>query len=239
MDEVEQDTSGFVPQAAGFVAVVLTGVWMGHFRGGFGWDVDYVFNWHPLLMVLGMVYLYGNGVLLYRIFRNERKKKLKVAHAVVMGSAFLLSVIGLKAVFNSHNLATPPLPNMYSLHSWMGIATVILFLMQWVCGLVTFLFPGLASHLRASYMPAHVFFGLLIFVFACATALLGITEKAIFSIKQPKYAEKPPEGILVNWIGLLISLFGVLVVFLASTPRFKRLTRPEDEMLLQETNVND
>ena len=66
MDEVEQDTSGFVPlygvaQAAGFVAVVLTGVWMGHFRGGFGWDVDYVFNWHPLLMVLGMVYLYGNG----------------------------------------------------------------------------------------------------------------------------------------------------------------------------------
>ena len=66
MDEVEQDTSGFVPlygvaQAAGFVAVVLTGVWMGHFRGGFGWDVAYVFNWHPLLMVLGMVYLYGNG----------------------------------------------------------------------------------------------------------------------------------------------------------------------------------
>ena len=55
--------------------------------------------------------------------------------------------------------------------------------------------------------------------------------------RKPKYAEKPPEGILVNWIGLLISLFGVLVVFLAATPRFKRLTRPEDEMLLQETNV--
>ena len=72
--------------------------------------------------------------------------------------------------------------SFHSLHSWMGITTVILFLMQWVCGLVTFLFPGLASHLRASYMPAHVFFGLLIFVFACATALLGITEKAIFSM---------------------------------------------------------
>ena len=68
MDEVEQDTRGFVQvygvaQAAGFVAVVLTGVWMGHFRGGFAWASNPAvqFNWHPLLMVLSMVYLYGNG----------------------------------------------------------------------------------------------------------------------------------------------------------------------------------
>ena len=68
MDEVEQDTSGFtllfgVAQASGFVAVVLTGVWMGHFRGGFAWTSNPAvqFNWHPLLMVLSMVYLYGNG----------------------------------------------------------------------------------------------------------------------------------------------------------------------------------
>ena len=68
MDEVEQDTTGFVPvygvaQASGFVAVVLTGVWMGHFRGGFAWASNPAvqFNWHPLLMVLSMVYLYGNG----------------------------------------------------------------------------------------------------------------------------------------------------------------------------------
>ena len=53
---------------------------------------------------------------------------------------------------------------------------------QWLCGLVAFLFPGLASHLRALYLPIHVFLGLLIFVLACATALLGITEKAIFSM---------------------------------------------------------
>ena len=50
-------------QISGFIAVVLTGIWMGHYRGGFAWtsDPDHQFNWHPLLMMLGMVYLYGNG----------------------------------------------------------------------------------------------------------------------------------------------------------------------------------
>ena len=53
---------------------------------------------------------------------------------------------------------------------------------QWLSGLITFLFPGLASHLRAAYLPVHVFFGLLIFILACTTALLGITEKTIWSL---------------------------------------------------------
>ena len=39
------------------------GIWMGHFRKGFAWseNPDLQFNWHPLLMTLGMIYLYGNG----------------------------------------------------------------------------------------------------------------------------------------------------------------------------------
>ena len=211
------------------------GIWTGHHLGGFAWQKNpgLEFNWHPLLMTIGMIYLYGNGmlnhmvllvafltfvswffsgILMYRMFRNERKRKLKLLHAGIMIAVFFLTVIALKAVFDSHNLkpcAKPseegdfcPIPNLYSLHSWMGLITVILFLFQvnmsfknliselqfhfwlfqWLAGLVTFLFPGLASHLRSSYMPVHVFFGLMIFVSACATALLGITEKAIFKL---------------------------------------------------------
>lgn len=49
-------------QLVGLASVVVTGVWMGHYRGGFAWDgSQQEFNLHPLCMVLGLVFLQGDG----------------------------------------------------------------------------------------------------------------------------------------------------------------------------------
>ena len=88
MDEIEQDLRGLRPgfiisQVIGVSMVVLMSIWTGHFMGGFTGQSNpqLEFNWHPLLLTISLVYLYGNGILIYRLGRNERKSRLKVAHA--------------------------------------------------------------------------------------------------------------------------------------------------------------
>lgn len=101
----------------GIGLVVMMSVWTGHCLGGFAGQSrpELEFNWHPLLLTISLVYLYGNGILVYRIARNERKNKLKLAHAIgikisqkrksfkhilVMGSATILACFGIKAAFD-------------------------------------------------------------------------------------------------------------------------------------------
>jgi cytochrome b-561 len=170
--------------------------------------------------------------MVYRGFRYGRKKSLKITHASIHALSFFFTVYGLVAAFSSHNYAKPPIPNLYSLHSWVGIIAVVLFACQYVAGFVSYLFPMVKDHLRVLYMPIHIFFGLLGFVMAIATCLLGISEKAFFAMPDGKYGTMPSQALLVNSIGLLIGLYGSLVVYIVTEPSYKREPLPEDQMLL-------
>uniref|UniRef100_A0A3B5KCG0 Transmembrane ascorbate-dependent reductase CYB561 n=1 Tax=Takifugu rubripes TaxID=31033 RepID=A0A3B5KCG0_TAKRU len=116
-------------QVLGLVSVVLAGVWMGQYKGGFAWDGSaQQFNVHPLCMVLGLVFLQGDAILVYRVFHNEAKRNIKILHGIIHLLALGISIIGFVAVFNFHKVAK--IPDMYSLHSWVGMATIVLFFLQ-------------------------------------------------------------------------------------------------------------
>lgn len=238
MDHQQQRPEGFsvlfgLVEITGALAVILVTVWLGYFHGGFSWSSNPAqeFNWHPVLMTIGMIFLYANSIIVYRAFPNNSKRNLKLTHAIIHVIAFLLTVIALQAVFDSHNLNKPPIANLYTLHSWIGLIAVILFSCQWISGLVTFLYPGLKQGLRVVYLPVHIFFGVLGFVCSVIAALLGLLEKAHWVLKD-KYQELPAEGLLVNFIGIILVVFGSLVVYLVTEPQYKRQPRPEDEILL-------
>lgn len=122
-----------------------------------------MFNYHPILMVLGFGVLGFNGMLLlvvlfvffwnigvdcftprfaiiytsglvsWRLLPAEMdRRRRKAIHLSIQTVAYLLAVIGVRAVFKFHNEHVPAIANMYSLHSWLGITVMVLWGLQ-VC----------------------------------------------------------------------------------------------------------
>lgn len=70
------------------------------------------------------------ALVVYRVPSTWKQKKhpWKLVHAGLMLLALLLSILGLCAVFDFHKHFN--LPDLYSLHSWVGICTVAMFAFQ-------------------------------------------------------------------------------------------------------------
>ncbi|XP_003748550.1 cytochrome b561 [Galendromus occidentalis] len=225
------DTRFFTPlfvvsQLFGVAVIVLVRVW-GETLGGFPkhWDASRVFNWHPLLMILSLIIIQGDSILIYRALRFDMKPRLKIIHAVLHCIALVVAIIGLKAAFDSHNYKEPPIPNMYSLHSWIGLTAAVLFGIQFLVGFASFSLPYAKPSLRKMLMPLHVFGGTAIFILSILAVLTGIVEKNVF---MGKYSELPKPAVIGNVLGLFVTLFGVSVFYLLSNPSYKRVALQGD-----------
>ena len=150
----------------GLTSIALVLMWICKYLGGLDWTKPSSrFNYHVLLMIIGMVYLNGNAILVYRIFKKQiTKYRLKLIHASLNLVIIVLSSIALYAVIDFHNQMN--INNFYSLHSWLGIITLITINFQFFSGLITFLYPGLTPKTRKFLLPFHVFGGTATFLMA-------------------------------------------------------------------------
>ncbi|XP_037040464.1 cytochrome b reductase 1 isoform X1 [Bradysia coprophila] len=202
-------------------ALVLTLFWVIYYRGGFAWSEkpEIQFNLHPVLMVGGFITLSGFSILFYRLCRCLKHIYVKLAHTFFHACTIPCVVIGFLAVFDSHNLANPPIPNFYTLHSWIGLVTMGLFVLQFVFGFFTFLVCLCCENgtysCRAAMVPIHASFGLVTFMLACAACLTGLTQKAIWKLgyEYTAYAEWTEEGIVINALGATIVALGIIISF--------------------------
>lgn len=216
----------------GFLSVIFTLIWVLHYREGLGWDGTALeFNWHPVFMVTGFVFIQGIAIIVYRLPWTWKCSKLlmKSIHAGLHTVAAILVIISLVAVFDFHN--TLNITNMYSLHSWVGLTVVILYILQLLVGVLVFLLPWAPLSLRALVMPIHVYSGLLIFGTVIATVLMGVTEKLFFALTSSGYSTFPPEGVFTNTLGLLIVVFGALIFWIVTRPQWQRPKEPSSIFL--------
>ena len=99
-------------------------------------------NWHFLLMTLFIIFT-AVGTLSFRLFtrisrpmakvnqasaKTQVFTKFQLIHAISLSAAFIISIVGLISIFNFHN--DKGIPNLYTLHSWIGLLFVIVFGIQ-------------------------------------------------------------------------------------------------------------
>lgn len=217
----------FVAHLLAVAASVLILVWATHFRGGLSLDSStnkqLIFNVHPVMMLIGIIVLGGEATMSYRSLPGSRDARKRV-HLMLHGIALLLGAVGIYAVFKYHNESK--IPNLYSLHSWVGLGTFILYGIQWIIGFVTFFFPKASVTARQSIVPWHAILGLFIYILAVGNAQLGFIEKLTFLQLLSGLGKYGSEALLINFTALVVIFLGAAVVI--STVNFKT-TRLESQ----------
>ena len=173
----------------GILAIFFVGIWMGNYGGGFGFqdNPSNEFHWHPLMLSIGILLLNGEAIMIYRGLRDIKKVYTKAIHASLQFCGFLFICIGGKAIYDSRVLNKPaPKPHLLSIHSWIGLTTIVLFILQLLAGFMAFYWPGFSILNRKRIMPFHRANGLIIFTLSFCAALMGLAEYSAWTSRKKK-----------------------------------------------------
>ncbi|KAJ0263285.1 Transmembrane ascorbate ferrireductase 1 [Hirschfeldia incana] len=120
----------FAAHALAVIAAIMVLVWNISYRGGLAWEAEnknLIFNLHPVLMLIGFIILGGEAIISYKSLPLEKPVK-KLIHLILHAIALALGIWGICAAFKNHNESG--IPNLYSLHSWIGIGVISLYAFQ-------------------------------------------------------------------------------------------------------------
>lgn len=185
-----QRISGVAGIICAFIAVILIIVWMkgsskeNAYGGGLNFN-EYLFNYHPIFMSSGLILGSLTALLSYRILPLS-KTVTKSLHAILHSLCLCCVVIGLTCVIVGNNFTNKNdtggyFPNLISLHSFVGIAAMLLYFQNYFFGFLHFLLPltFMPVEKRKSYMPIHVFLGGFSFFTALCAVETGILDLAM------------------------------------------------------------
>jgi hypothetical protein len=217
---------------SGLVATSMTVNWAAredtseNYLGGLNWGKQ-VFNYHPVLMVAGFMFLSVSAMLSYRVI-NLPKNQQKALHALMHAGAIVCILTALAAVVTSHNYTDHNTSgtysaNLYSNHSFMGMAAIVLFLSQYILAFLIFglkLSPSSAKWFK----PNHIFIGvftLFAAVFAVESGLTELTTKLSCSYDVTSADWNPANNYhkltngcqLANGIGIMVFITALFAAY--------------------------
>ncbi|GMS80212.1 hypothetical protein PENTCL1PPCAC_2387 [Pristionchus entomophagus] len=227
-----------INQFFGFCLVGIAGFFFNTLDKGFQWSENGKGNFgnlnlHAMFMTTGLVFLQGEALVAYRMYRRDAKLISKFMHFILHSLAVGLAGLGLFSAIRhkeTHNL-----DQFKTFHSWLGIAILGAYVVQYLFGLINFGLGIIPPKTRASFLPLHRIFGCLIFGVTSAQALIGQITFANFATKLPQFACY--NGLTcashLDWVynGQIISLvIYSLSILILVTPNAWKRAKTIDEM---------
>lgn len=228
-----QKAAGYLAIVAAIVATAMVIAWADkhdvdkNYLGGLNWHLR-VFNWHPVLMISGMILCLICSLLSYRIFQLPKTGQ-KIIHFLLHSGAVVCVITGLAAVVTSHNYTDHNkngtyTANLYSMHSLIGITALVLYFSNYIIGLVSFLMPCTTIDLKKAIMPNHIFLGVCTLIVGFCAVESGLTELTtklgcIYTVTSAdwnpaeNYHELTDGCKLANGIGIMVLLAVVLCAY--------------------------
>ncbi|KAF6199910.1 hypothetical protein GE061_006208 [Apolygus lucorum] len=172
------------------------------------------FVWHPVLMSIGLVYLFGCSAVIYRVLRFMEKLHAKIIHAGIHFTALVLALVGLTFAIQFKTALN--FQHFSSIHGLFGLITVILFATQWLISIPVFLWPKAPDKIRAPGMAVHICLGIAVFLSAAVTTFTGLNSKSPATKTSEAYYKT----------SAFFYIFYVFVIFFMVT--LKEYKRPPD-----------
>ncbi|XP_022258334.1 cytochrome b ascorbate-dependent protein 3-like isoform X2 [Limulus polyphemus] len=221
----------FIAEVLLFGVLGLCLFWIFYYGGGVTWtnDVTKQFNLHYVLMIGGFIFFNGQAILAYRCLSCYKKIYTKVIHTSFFVFGMSSITVGLVSAIQGHNGAQDP-KHFYSLHSWIGLATIGMFALQFLVGFMSFLVflccDNATVKLRQRLLPTHITFGLIIFGMAIATCLTGLMQTARHmlsgTIDKQNYEDLPEQTLVINILAVSLLALGIVIIYLVRNNSFKR-----------------
>lgn len=208
--------SMFVLELFGICCIVMVTCWMVYFHDGLAWDGSKrEFNWHPIFMVAGL-FCYANAALTSYVLRGHSESLVHYLHFLVLMMTFIFIVFGMVSSLTTHTRLTA---KFYSFHSWMGVAMLVLFVIQIVVGFIG-LFPKCENTTRKKYLKFQIWICVLVLSIGIGTSLLGNAEKLTnnFALSLTSFSY---EGLLTNMLSLFLLAFGCMVSTVLMHPIYR------------------
>jgi len=184
--KILQILSWSLPRILAIIFLIVLLVWIFQAEGGLGFDEASVFGFHALFMALFIVIFTQESVLAFASplisgpFIKSSSLVEKYFHFSCHVLGIICAMLGIVAIVYYKSLSPLPLAfpfySVYSPHSWLGIALLILWGSQFVAGLYIHVIGNLGRDDKIFIVKIHKYLGKVIYVTGLATCALGLQD---------------------------------------------------------------